>query len=210
MAFSRLPGSTRAALCPRVGEQVTTLVVAALAQEARYVPSEVEVLITGLGKTAAAVRLTHRLTAGDVTGVLNIGTAGALRDRVTGLHEVAVVRNHDLNAEIIRSLGVDPDEEIRIGSGDVVLASGDIFVTDPLLRDALGSWASLVDMEGYAIAYACREMDVPLRMAKCVSDNADESALDWSAAVDSAAQLLGEWVRRVLCADSNSARAQPM
>ncbi len=57
------------------------------------------------------------------------------------------------------------------GSGDVAAALGliagrpdDVFVRDPVVRDALAWRVDFVDME--------------------VSDNADEQALDWPARVD--------------------------
>jgi adenosylhomocysteine nucleosidase len=52
----------------------------------------------------------------------------------------------------------------------------------------------LVDMEGYAVALACEELGVPLRMVKHVSDAADESANDWLTAVDRSARELADWL----------------
>ena len=49
----------------------------------------------------------------------------------------------------------------------------------PLVRDRLAERADLVDMEGYAVAFACRRLGVPVRLVKHVSDRADDSALDW-------------------------------
>jgi adenosylhomocysteine nucleosidase len=34
-----------------------------------------------------------------------------------------------------------------------------------------------------------------VRVAKHVSDSADETALDWPARIDASAKVLGEWVR---------------
>ena len=51
-------------------------------------------------------------------------------------------------------------------------------------------------MEGYAVAFACARIGVPVRLVKHVSDNADESALDWPAMVDRSAHELGEWLAR--------------
>lgn len=154
-------------------------------------------LVTGLGKTAAAVATTHALSVQDTEGltVVNIGTAGALRDDVTGLHQPRVVLNHDINGDAIRALGYDPEDELELEAGeDLVLASGDLFVTDPQVREALARRAHLVDMEGYAVAYACRRMGVPVRIVKHVSDNADEGALDWPHLVAASARALGEWL----------------
>lgn len=173
------------------------LVVCALRSEAAHVPPDLPLVITGLGKTAAAVATTRALlgTERDGLTVLNVGTAGALRPDREGIFLPSRVLNHDLNADVLRALGVDPREELEIPDGDgSVLATGDVFVTDPAVRIALAERADLVDMEGYAIALACAELGVPVHLVKMVSDNADETAHDWSAAVDGCARQLGAWV----------------
>lgn len=172
------------------------LVVSATRAEAAHVPDGLQVVVTGLGKTAAAVATTQALLESDRDGVtvVNIGTAGALREGVAGLHEVGTVVNHDMNGDAIRALGYDPQDELVVGTSDVVLASGDVFVTDPVVRERLATRAHLVDMEGYAVAFACARLGVPVRLVKHVSDNADESALDWPALVDRSAQALGRWL----------------
>ena len=178
------------------------LVVAAIEAEAAHVPEGLEVLITGVGKTLAAVEVTRAICEHprrEELVVVNIGTAGALRPDVTGVHEIGTVVNHDLSAEPIRQLGLDPREVVELpGEHEAVLASGDLFVTDPTVRDALAERAGLVDMEGYAIALACSELGVPVRLVKTVSDNADETAHDWSAAVDGCARELGHWLEEFL------------
>lgn len=175
------------------------LLVAATRAEAAYVPDGFDVVVTGIGKTAAATATTRALAAlADPTEVVvvNIGTAGALRDGLTGLHEPATVLNHDINAAAIRALGYDPEERLDLGVGDeTVLASGDVFVTDPEVRARLAGAAHLVDMEGYAVAYAARHFGVPVRLVKHVSDNADASALDWPRMVDASARVLADWIR---------------
>ena len=103
--------------------------------------------------------------------------------------------NHDLSADVIRALGYDPQERLEVGASDVVLATGDVFVSDPAIRDALAERAHLVDMEGYAVAWAAREAGVPVRLVKHVSDAADESALDWTSMVEGSAVALGEWLQ---------------
>jgi adenosylhomocysteine nucleosidase len=173
------------------------LVVSAVAGEARYVPEGMSVLITGVGKTAAAVAVSRALAARDTSDlvVLNVGTTGALRDGLSGLFLPSIVINHDVNADALRAIGLDPREELRVEGGDgTVLASGDVFVTDPVVRARLAERAQLVDMEAYGVVYACREYGVPVRVVKHVSDSADEAALDWPALVDASAKVLGEWV----------------
>ncbi|HSU03069.1 MAG TPA: nucleosidase [Nocardioides sp.] len=174
------------------------LVVAATAAEAAHVPADLSLVITGLGKTAAAAVTARALAAYDDTSgltVLNIGTAGALRPGLTGLFEPGVVLNHDISADVIRSLGYDPQERLVVGESEVVLATGDVFVSDPAVRDALAERAHLVDMEGYAVAWAAADAGVAVRLVKHVSDSADESAMDWPSMVEASAVALGEWLR---------------
>jgi len=173
------------------------LVVAATRAEVAHLPGGVEVVLTGMGKTAAAVATTRALAGRDVAGltVVNLGTAGALRDGLAGLHEVGTVLNHDISADAVRALGYDSRELLTVGPSEVVLASGDVFVTDPAVRAALAARAHLVDMEGYAVAYACQQLGVPVRIVKHVSDNADDAARDWPSLVDASARVLGDWLR---------------
>ena len=176
------------------------LVVAATRREAAYVPAHLPLVITGIGKTAAATATALALAAqphpSDVT-LINVGTAGALHDHLTGLHEIDVVINHDIDAALIRSLGEDPRERLilRPDQADpLVLATGDTFVTDPVVRARLARHAQLVDMEGYAVAYAAMAFGVPVRLVKHVSDQADQGAHDWPSLVDHSARALGDWL----------------
>lgn len=174
------------------------LVVAATAAEAAHVPADLSLVITGMGKTAAAVATARALADyDDLAGltVLNIGSAGALRPGLAGVFEPGVVLNHDLSADLVRALGHDPQERLDVGDSDVVLATGDVFVSDPLVRDRLAERAHLVDMEGYAVAYAAREAGVTVRIVKHVSDAADEGAMDWPTLVELSAVELGRWLR---------------
>lgn len=179
---------------------MTTLLVAATKAEAAYLPSDLPLVITGIGKTAAAAAIARALTeTTGITEVVNLGTAGALRDGLEGLHLPGTVLNHEISAEALRVLGYDPMEHLEIpGGSEIVLASGDMFVTDPAHRTRLAAHAHLVDMEGYAVAWACRAHGVPVRLVKHVSDNADESALSWLEVVDASAKVLGDWAREHL------------
>ena len=192
-----LPSSLSRAALPEV------LVVAATAAEAAYVPEGFPVVVTGLGKTAAAARTARALAEFDDVPellVVNIGTAGALRDDVAGLHVVGTVVNHDMNGEDIRQLGYEPHDVLEIGDSATVLASGDLFVNDAEVREGLAEFAHLVDMEGYAVAWTAREFGRDVVLVKHVSDNADDTAADWPQMVERSARTLGEWLRENLAA----------
>jgi adenosylhomocysteine nucleosidase len=174
------------------------LVVCATRAEAAHVPDEIPLVVTGLGKTAAAAATAEALATADVHGltVVNIGTAGSLRPGLSGLFLPSTVLNHDISADAVRTLGHDPEEVLPVPGGDgTVLATGDLFVSEPSVRDRLAERAHLVDMEGYAVVYACRRRGVPVRLAKHVSDDADERALDWPDLVENSAAALGGWLR---------------
>lgn len=173
------------------------LVISATKEEAAHVPDGFDVVVTGIGKTPAAVTTTQAILERDrrMLAVVNIGTAGALRDGVEGLCLPSTVINHDVNGDAIRALGHDPFDELAIDGGDgTVLASGDVFVTDAAVRTRLAARADVVDMEGYGVVFACRRFGIPVRLVKHVSDTADDSAFDWPAVVAASARELGDWL----------------
>ncbi|WP_068156578.1 nucleosidase [Rhodococcus phenolicus] len=174
------------------------LVVAATKGEAAHVPKRYDTVITGIGKVAAAVAVTEALAAYRPDArptIVNIGTAGALHSHHGGLYVPSTAVNHDISSEILRSLGHPVQDVLELPDGDgTVLATGDAFVSDAEVRDALAARADLVDMEGFAIAFAAARMGAPCRLVKHVSDHADESALDWPAQVDESARILATWL----------------
>ena len=177
---------------------MTTLIVSATAVEASHVPDSLPVLITGLGKTAAAAHLSRELTQRpEITRIINIGSAGALHDHLDGLHVIGKVIHHDISAQAIRALGYDIEDELLLDpSSPTRLATGDVFVTNPLVRAGLAQRADLVDMEGFALAWTARLFEVEAVLIKHVSDNADETAHDWVSAVEHSARELGMWLRQ--------------
>lgn len=179
---------------------MTTLIVAATAVEASHVPDGLPVLITGVGKTAAAAHLSRELSRRpDVTRIVNIGSAGALHDHLEGLHVIGRVIHHDISAEAIRSLGYEVEDDLILDpTSPIRLATGDVFVTEPAVRSTLARRAELVDMEGFALAWTARLFDVEAILVKHVSDNADESAKDWPQLVNESARALGAWLHQSL------------
>lgn len=173
---------------------MSVLVVVATEAEAEHVPAGLRMVVTGIGKTAAAVATTRAVLQERPTEIVNVGSAGALQPGLTGLFEIGSVVNHDMNGDAIRALGYEPRDVLEVGSSGIVLASGDVFVSDPVVRARLAERAHLVDMEGYAVAYVGAELGIPVTLVKHVSDNADETALDWVDVVSVSAQALGDWL----------------
>ncbi|UDY25155.1 nucleosidase [Nocardioides sp. Kera G14] len=174
---------------------MTLLVVSATPEEAAHVPSAYRVLITGVGKVPAAAAVAATLAADpSITEVVNIGSAGALHDHLEGLHVVGSVHNHDLSADALRNFGYDPQEWLTLSPEPIRLATGDLFVSDPVVRARLADLADLADMEGYAVAWAARQAAVPVTLVKHVSDQADEGALAWAEVVERSARDLADWL----------------
>lgn len=178
------------------------LLVVAVEEEAAHLHvGSLPILVTGVGKICAASSLSAILSRRRPSRVVNLGTAGALRDGLRGTQVIGRVIQHDFNDEAVFALtGTHFGEPVEFGDGPV-LASGDLFVTGGEARERLAAVADLVDMEGYAVARVAREFGVPVTLVKEVSDSAGENAgQTWTEALDACAEQLGAWVRRELLA----------
>ena len=153
------------------------LVVVALRQEAARLHG-VDVLLTGIGKVAAATAVASAIERRRPSFVLNVGTAGAPRDGLAGVHHVGRVLEHDVDHDALAALIGEPvvGEIVLDPSASTVLATGDAFIQDAAIRAALAVRAHLVDMEGFAVARACEAAGVRCVMRKVVSDDATAGA----------------------------------
>ena len=174
------------------------LLVVALGEEAVHLHvHDLPILVTGVGKVNAAIAVSTILGKHRPSRIVNLGTAGALRDGLTGTHVISTVIQHDLNdAAIFDLVGIHFGAPLSLDAGEgIVLATGDRFVDKPELRELLAKDAHLVDMEGYAVARAARWAGIPVTLVKEVSDQAGEQAAkSWSETLDDCAESLGAWV----------------
>lgn len=173
------------------------LVLVAHAAEARYLPAGTDLVITGVGLTRAAHATTRAILERVPTPdrrsdllAINLGSVGALGPHHEDVFEPSAVINRDVNEDMLRALGFAPANRIELSGTGPVLGSGEAFVAGGAAREALIGRCDVVDMEGFAIAYACRELGVRLRMIKHVSDTADEAAVAWVELVDRSARAL--------------------
>ncbi len=174
------------------------LLVLAVEKEAAHLDGSMPVLLTGMGKVNAAAALAAVLGRGPLpSAVVNLGTAGALRDGLQGTHEISRVIQHDLNTAFLYTLtGRTYGAPLQVGDSGPVLATGDSFISDEAARERLAAHADLVDMEGYALAAVAKKLDVPVRLVKHVSDEAGEGAArTWRESVDDCAKALAAWAR---------------
>lgn len=173
------------------------LLVVAVPEEAAHLDTAYPVLLTGVGKVQASITVSGLLSGGErPSEIINLGTAGALRPGLAGTHEISRVIQHDFNTEALRMVtGHTFGLPFELAGTGPVLATGDVFVSDPTLRAELAAQADLVDMEGYAVAAAAHAYGVPVRIVKHVSDEADGAATTtWGATVQECARSLAEWL----------------
>jgi adenosylhomocysteine nucleosidase len=176
------------------------LVVVAVRHEAAQLEG-VDVVLTGIGKVAAAMTVARAVAERRPSRVLNVGTAGALRDGMAGTHRIGRVIEHDLDHDALGALIGEPvPGEIVLDPGSpTVLATGDAFVADEAVRTGLAVRAHLVDMEGFAVARACEAAGVPCTLLKVVSDDASsEAARTWAEQVEVTAHVIAAVVAEEL------------
>ena len=175
------------------------LLVVAVHHEAEHLDTELPILITGVGKLAASRSVLGALAPLSVDDrprlLINLGSAGALREGIEGTHVIGTLLQHDLDGRAIAAMvGIDPSPPIVVGEG-LTLATGDRFIADPTERRRLAEVAHLVDMEGYAVASAAEVLGLDLIVIKHVSDQADGDAQDtWIDAVALSSKELSAWL----------------
>lgn len=161
--------------------------------------SDVEHLVTGIGKINGAVALAEALAEGGIEKVVVLGTAGVVADGenrpdMDTVYQVTKVLQHDFPLETEHLV---PTGEVILVENQLTMATGDVFVSDDQQRSHIaGLDAALVDMEGYAYASVCERFDVPLQIFKVPSDLADSNTTidDWLAVVArKSAQLREFW-----------------
>ena len=160
-------------------------------------------LVTRVGTLNCAFALIDALTTARIHGnlpsrLVNVGTAGALVDGLSGVFEISHVLKHDFSSDTIAAItghpypnGIDLDVSGLLPTAR--LATGDSFIGDSASRERISRQASLVDMEGYVVALAGQRFGIPVTLLKDVSDNADDKAVGtWTDALPASSRRLME------------------
>jgi adenosylhomocysteine nucleosidase len=159
----------------------------------------VPVLYCGVGKVNAAIALSRALSRYEhaqvaMPLVLNFGTAGSRVHPTGTFHACHEFVQRDMDVRGLGfELGVTPFDDAPpmlrfepqfLDLSQAVCGSGDSFATGEC--DVA---CTLVDMEAYALAKACRTVGAPFACVKYVSDGADHAAADdWQNNVHRAAR----------------------
>lgn len=140
--------------------------------------SDVEHLVTGVGKVNAAVSLAHALStaATPIDEVIVLGTAGIIAEGhdLDTIVQITEAVQHDFSLP-------SPTKKLAAAEIDATatIATGDEFVKSDADRVAISQLgATLVDMEIYAYAAVCERFGVQLKAFKIPSDFANDSTTD--------------------------------
>ena len=163
--------------------------------------NNIVVVRSGIGKVNAALCAQVLIDLFAVDAIINVGVAGAI-DKNIKIGDIVISTDavqHDFDTS---SLGDEPGVISRMdtsvfhadpqlieaaekaveGIGFPVyrgrIASGDQFVSDPLLKERIAKLFNPIccEMEGAAIAHACYLNRVPFVIIRAISDNAEEGS----------------------------------
>lgn len=176
---------------------------------------DVVVAQCGIGKVFAAMCAQTMIMYYGPDMILNIGVGGSLTPELN-IADIGIGRavvQHDLDttglgdpvgmvsginivelpcdAKIVDGLE-KAAASLGVHSTTGVIASGDVFVNDPIVKRRLvDTFSGIVcEMEGGAIAQVCYVNEIPCAVLRAVSDNGDESAnRDYSDALQRAADV---------------------
>ena len=135
------------------------------------------IVISGMGPALAADAAERVIADGGATEVINIGVCGALSGafKPGQLLLIASVADGDAPADAAgdRPLPLAAAHGRALPTAKLASVAEPVFRRDR--RAALAARADVVDMEGFAVADACRRHGAGLTMLKAVSDLADEA-----------------------------------
>ena len=135
----------------------------------------VMLVISGIGKTNAAIAVTYCCAAFHPQWIVNLGAAGSMNASF-GLGEVChITKVIEWDRPLLSSEGPHLHfPRVLQGFREAVLATQDRPVIDRGFRKEIGPHADLADMEGAAVVQAARTMGTPAVLFKFVSDTPDD------------------------------------
>jgi adenosylhomocysteine nucleosidase len=134
----------------------------------------------GVGKINATYNLIKLIHKHKPLKIINYGTAGSLKKKLSGIVECTKFyqRDMDVRGLLDLKLGQTPFDNINeiVNSEEgYSCGSGDSFVNKKIEMDV-----DLVDMEAYALAKVCKLEGIDFRCFKYITDNANDNApSDW-------------------------------
>jgi adenosylhomocysteine nucleosidase len=137
---------------------------------------EVLLLVSGIGKTNAAMATAYLCLTFKPALIFNLGAAGAARfgydlGEIFHIHRVVEPDRPDLKTG--KPCVHQPD--LMEGFKTAKLATSDRAILDPINRRAIARNADLLDMEGASVVQTCRKFGSRCFLFKFVSDTPDHT-----------------------------------
>ena len=156
--------------------------------------AEVIYVETGIGKVNAAMRTMHAICEYHPDMVINIGSAGTLNHIVSDIF----VCNHFIDRDLRKVTLDGVVSELEFGNDAInhvfsgrELAYGTCNTGDSFITQGNDIEGDVIDMESFAEADVCREMDIPFFAVKYVTDVVGQnSSEEWFAKLADARQGL--------------------
>lgn len=142
-----------------------------------YKNGQIILIISGIGKTNAAMATTYIILQFRPATIYNLGAAGAT-DTSHPLgktcHIIKVIENdrHSLCSDTPAT----HIPNILQGFDTATLSSSDSPVKGPLKRKEIATDSDLIDMEGAAVVQVCKRFDTPVIIFKFVSDTSQHTS----------------------------------
>ena len=162
--------------------------------------AEVVYVETGMGKVNASMRLMRAICEHHPDMVINFGTAGTLNHKVGDI----MVCNRFIDRDL-RKVTIDGViSEIEFDCRDVacrVLTNRDIVygtcnTGDSFITEGADIEGDVIDMEAYAEAEVCREMNIPFVSVKYVTDVVGQNSVkDWYGKIADSREALSAFFR---------------
>ena len=174
----------------------STLIIVALELELpRHLLPGWNIIYSGVGKINASSSLCDSIQIYNPETVINFGSAGTLRQDLSGIHEVTRFIQRDMDATGLGfNLGQTPFEDgiaIELPRNGLTCGTGDQFVTTHPVLDS-----DLVDMEAFALAKICDQKGIDFYCFKFISDNADgDASIEWNKMLDKGGRQFAEIIQ---------------
>lgn len=163
---------------------------------------EVVYIPTGVGKTRSAYILTKHICRDKPGLVLNIGTAGTIQHGIGDIFIPTHFIDRDYEATQLPGIGYEINGMELLGSVPAlqewvsnyekpgICSTGDTFITE-----VASFRGDVVDMEAYAQAHVCKELNVPFLSVKYITDIIGENSVKhWEDKLAEARTGLTAWV----------------
>jgi len=164
----------------------------------------IKYVLTGVGKTKAAMMLTKAICEERPDFVLNVGTAGTLSHNVGDVFVCRSFIDRDFQLVklpgIVYELGFDlllQENNIAVNwtssnGKNSKCNTGDSFVTEAESIDG-----DIVDMEAFAQAVVCKEFGLPFIAVKYVTDIIGQNSVKhWEDKLSDAREGLASWFKK--------------